>query len=67
VKARMGRPPLAEGKAREIVFTLRLSPEERDAIVAAAARMGNPVTQWARGALLAAAAHPDQRRGDQDY
>jgi len=54
-KPRMGRPPLAEGTAREIVFTLRLTEAERDAIAAAAARQQKPVTQWARLLLLAAA------------
>ncbi len=51
----MGRPPLADGKAREIVFTLRLSSEERDALLVAAERAGKPVTQWARSSLLRAA------------
>ena len=49
----MGRPPLAEGQAKEVIFTMRLNPEERDAIVAAAKRAGKPVRQWAREALLA--------------
>jgi uncharacterized protein (DUF1778 family) len=53
VKAKMGRPKLADGKAREVVFTLRLSPEERAAIEVAAKIAGKPVTQWARSALLA--------------
>lgn len=48
----MGRPPLAEGKAREVVFTVRLSQEEREEIAAAAGRDGKAVTQWARAALL---------------
>ena len=51
----MGRPPLAEGRAKGIVFTLRLSPADRDAIVAAAERAGKPVTQWARDLLIGAA------------
>jgi uncharacterized protein (DUF1778 family) len=51
----MGRPPLAEGKAKGIVFTLRLSQDEQSALVAAAERAGKPVTQWARNVLLAAA------------
>jgi hypothetical protein len=51
----MGRPPLADGKARTIVFTLRLSLEEQDAVVAAAARSGEPVTRWAREILTRAA------------
>jgi predicted HicB family RNase H-like nuclease len=58
VKARMGRPPLAEGKARGVVFTLRISAEEREAFTAAAERTGQPVTQWAREALLLASASP---------
>ena len=49
----MGRPPLAEGRAKEIIFTMRLSSEERDAIVVAAERAGKPVRQWARETLLA--------------
>ena len=53
MKARMGRPPLAEGRAKEIIFTMRLSSEERDAIVVAAERAGKPVRQWARETLLA--------------
>ena len=58
MKARMGRPPLAEGKARVVVFTLRLSREERDAIVAAVELTGKPPTLWAREVLLAASALP---------
>jgi hypothetical protein len=54
-KPRMGRPPLPKGKARDIVFTVRMSPAERDEIVQAAKRDGVPATQWARGALLRAA------------
>jgi predicted HicB family RNase H-like nuclease len=50
----MGRPPLPEEKTRSIVFTIRLSPEERAAIEAVAHRDGRHVTQWAREALLAA-------------
>ncbi len=50
-----GRPPLAEGGARDVVFTLRLAEAERDELVAAAERAGKPVTQWARETLLAAA------------
>lgn len=59
MKARMGRPPLAEGKVREIVFTVRISAEERDALVAAAHRTGQPVTRWARDSLLRAARKAD--------
>ena len=52
MKARMGRPPLADGKTKAIVFTLRLSVEERQAIVAAAERAGAKPTLWARGVLV---------------
>jgi hypothetical protein len=52
---RPGRPPLAAGKVRSAVFTLRLSAAERAAIIVAAARAGIPVTQWARDVLVTAA------------
>lgn len=52
---KMGRPPLPEGKAKGVVFTLRLSDDERVAIVEAAGRAGQPVTQWARNILIRAA------------
>ena len=51
-KARMGRPPLAEEDVRDVFFKIRVSPKERDEIVAAAEREGRPVTQWAREALI---------------
>jgi hypothetical protein len=54
VKARMGRPPLADGKAREIVFTIRLAEAERDQVAEAARRAGRPASAWARDVLLAA-------------
>ena len=54
MKARIGRPPLADGKAKEVIFTMRLNQEERDAIVAAAERAGKPIRQWARETLVAA-------------
>jgi hypothetical protein len=54
-KPRMGRPALPEGEARDIVFTLRLTEAERDALVSAAKRAGKPPTQWARESIVAAA------------
>ena len=54
-KPKMGRPPLAPGSAREIVFTIRLTEAERDAIVRAAKTSGGAPTKWAREALVAAA------------
>ena len=53
-RARMGRPPLPKGEAREDVFTLRLNDEERRKLEVTARRAGKPVTQWAREVLLAA-------------
>jgi uncharacterized protein (DUF1778 family) len=55
VKPRMGRPPLPRGEARAVVFTLRLTDEERDALDRAAKLAGKPVTQWARETLVACA------------
>lgn len=56
-KGRVGRPPLAEGKAKAIVFTLRITEAERAEFDAAAARAGKPVTQWARDRLLEGCEH----------
>jgi uncharacterized protein (DUF1778 family) len=50
-----GRPAFEEGTARTLVFSIKLSAEERAAIDAAAERAGKPVTQWARETLLSAA------------
>lgn len=51
-KAKMGRPPLPAGSAKEIVFTLRLNESERDAIAAAAGQAGVAPTRWARDVLV---------------
>ena len=51
-KAKIGRPALPRGEARDVVFTLRLSEAERDAIAAAAKQAGKPPTQWACELLL---------------
>ena len=47
-----GRPSLPVGTARTVVFSIKLSREERAAISEAAERDGKPVTQWAREALI---------------
>ena len=49
---RTGRPSLAEGKARGIVFTVRLLLEERRQIDAAAKAKQLKVTDWARKCLI---------------
>ena len=51
-KPKMGRPALPKGEARDVVFTLRLSVAERDAIASAARRDGKATTLWAREALM---------------
>jgi hypothetical protein len=58
-----GRPAFAEGTARTGVFTLKVSADERAAIVDAAERAGKPVTQWARETLLLAASDPSTLNG----
>ena len=52
---RRGRPALPPGEAKGSVFTLRLSVEERAELDEIAERLGEPVSQWARDVLLAAA------------
>ena len=55
-KPRMGRPPLSKGEAKEAVLSVRLSTEERMAIEQAAERAGRSPSEWARDALVRAAA-----------
>jgi len=50
-----GRPALPEGESKS-VFALRLNVAEKAAIEAAAERQSKPLAQWAREALLLAAA-----------
>jgi hypothetical protein len=52
-KKKIGRPKLPKGEARS-VFSLRFSQAERKKIETAAKKSGEPLTQWARNALLAA-------------
>jgi uncharacterized protein (DUF1778 family) len=58
-----GRPPNPEGP-REDVIHVRVLPEERAVVEAAAEREGVTVASWAREALMAAAerAHDGARR-----
>lgn len=53
-KKKLGRPKLPKGEAKKI-FSLRLSKPERDKIKDAAKRAKEPLTKWARKALLKAA------------
>ena len=59
-RAKLGRPPLAEGKAKAAMFTIRLAPDERAAIERASKARGMRASQWAREVLLLAS------RGDND-
>lgn len=49
---RTGRPLLPAGEARGKMFSVRLSPEERELIDAAALRKKQKVTSWARKCLI---------------
>jgi predicted HicB family RNase H-like nuclease len=53
-KKKIGRPKLPKGEAKK-VFSLRFSKPEREQIKHAAKKAGEPVTKWAREALLRAA------------
>jgi len=59
----MGRPPLPEGEARGVVFTVRMSEAERDTLVDAARRAGEPVTKWAREILVTVARASGEANG----
>ncbi len=52
---RTGRPTLPTGKARGEIFTVRLMPEERALIDAAAKAKNLKVTTWARKCLISRA------------
>lgn len=53
--ARIGRPPKAPGDAKASTFSVRLTPDERARIEAAAERTGVRPSEWARMVLLASA------------
>ena len=53
-KKKIGRPKVSKDEAKK-VFSLRLNKHDRDKIKDAAKRAGEPVTKWARKALLKAA------------
>ena len=55
-RRRAGRPALLEGEAKDVVVALRFTGSEMAAIGAAAGQAGKSAAQWARAAILAAAA-----------
>jgi hypothetical protein len=52
---KMGRPPLAPGEAKDEVFQLRLTGDERAQYERAAKRAGVPLAAWIRERLSRAA------------
>lgn len=63
-----GRPPMANGVAKLATFSVRLTPEERAALDAAATAVDLSSSEWARRVLVAAAkstgaTQPDARSG----
>lgn len=53
--ARTGRPKLEAGRKRIDLLSVRLQPEERGLLEAAALRAGLKLSEWVREALLRAA------------
>jgi hypothetical protein len=51
-RKKMGRPSFPEGQAKSVLFSLRLSQTERDAIERAAEAAGENASEWARRTLL---------------
>jgi hypothetical protein len=47
-----GRPALPKGERKAVIFSVRMSPEEREQIEAAARGQGLKAAAWARMALL---------------
>lgn len=54
-KPRRGRPPKPAGESQTAVLFLKMTPDERGAIDAAARAAGRPVSVWAREILLSVA------------
>ena len=50
-KPKRGRPKLPKNQTR-VAFPIRLSPDERKAVEAAARRAGKKSSEWARNQLL---------------
>jgi predicted HicB family RNase H-like nuclease len=55
MEKRMGRPPLAPGEAKDQVYQLRLTADERASYEAAAKRAGKTLSEWIREKLNRAA------------
>ena len=55
MKPKMGRPKLPKGTANNILFAVKIAPQEAEKIDAAVERSGLTKPEWARTVLLAAA------------
>ena len=54
-KRKRGRPKMVPGAVKNYTFSIRLTPDERALVEAAAERAGAPsASDWARDVLLAA-------------
>lgn len=54
-KIKMGRPKISEEKAKSVVFQVRISKTEHEAICKASLKSGLKESQWARKVLLKSA------------
>jgi len=51
-KAKMGRPKMPKGEARDSVVTVRLTKAERRAAEAAAKKLGLAFSEWTRRTIV---------------
>ena len=59
-KRKRGRPKMAPGEVKTYTFSIRLAPDERALVEAAAERAGaTSASDWARDVLVNAAAHSE--------
>ena len=56
MKTKMGRPKLPKGTANSVLFAVRIAANEAERIQAAIRKSGLKKPEWARNALIRAAA-----------
>ena len=54
-KAKVGRPKMPKGTAKEVVLQSRVQPSEKAAYIKAAKSQGKPLSTWVRDTLNLAA------------
>ncbi len=59
-KKRIGRPPLAEGKAKDSILLVRLTRADREAVEFAARAAGVTASEWARRLIVGVARPSDE-------